>query len=169
MTRRWRSAICAAAALVAPAAACATAAAKAPCDQAAAAAAVQKAADAINASSLKLLTHAFEPWPKRVGRPLARTPALHIARAAGNFATVTELNYRPGATTAQHLTVDLGRVSALGHWKVDYVDLGNRKLATLGIGVEFAVVRPHSTLHYYGEGGFDCQTGRIFTLAPLRQ
>ena len=159
----------ASAALVAPATACATAAAQAPCDPAAATAAVQKAADAINAHSVKLLTHAFEPWPKRVGRPLASTPALHIARSARNFATVTELNYRPGSTTARHLAVDLGRVSALGHWNIDHVVLGNRRSATLGIGVEFAVVRAHSTLRYYGEGGLDCLTGRIFTLAPLRQ
>jgi hypothetical protein len=29
--------------------------------------------------------------------------------------------------------------------------------------------RSESTLRYSGKGGFDCKTGRIFILAPLRQ
>ena len=161
MTTWRRSAICTSAALVA---------AKAPpCDKAAVTAALRQTATALNGRDARLLARTFERLPARIARSTPASAALHIARAKGNFGTVPELNFQPGATTAKALAIDLARIAALGHWKLDDVELGVRKPGAIGISGEFLVVRRHSTLRYYGEGGYDCRTGRIFALAPLRQ
>jgi hypothetical protein len=170
MTTWWRSAICASAALVAALAACASAVAKAPaCDKASATTALRQAATALNARDARLLARTFERLPAGIARTGPASAALHIARAKGDFGTITELNFQPGKTTAKALAVDLARIAALGRWKLDDVELGVRRPGVVGISGDFLVVRTHSTLHYYGEGGFDCRTQRIFAFAPLRQ
>ncbi len=170
MTTWWRSSICLSAALVAASCASASASAKAsPCDKAAATAALQQATTALNGRDARLLARTFERLPAGLKRTGPAAAALHILRAKGDFGIITELNFQPGKTTAKALAVDLARVAALGRWKLDDVELGTRRPGVVGISGDFLVVRKHSTLHYYGEGGFDCRTGRIFAFAPLRQ
>jgi len=170
MTTWWRSASCLLAASAACGSWCAAAVAKAPaCDAAAVTTALRQTVLALNGRNAPLLARTYERLPTRIGPSTPITTALRIARAGHGFATVPELSFQPGKTTARRLAIDLARVAALGRWKLDDVELGARKPGAVGIGAYFVVARRHSTLRYYGEGGFDCRTGRIFAFAPLRQ
>ena len=172
MTVRRRCALCAALAVVVPAALCGERDGAAPtCDVAAVKQALTRTATAINTPKPALLAAAYERFPTAPGAVAQSPYSLRIARPVGTpkqNKQVTELVYAPGATNAR-LRRALGHVSQLGRWRVgDDIDVGEgRRL--VGIKAEFLVSRGGSTLRYSGKGGFDCKTGRIFILAPLRQ
>ncbi len=172
MSVRWRCAISASLAAVGLGALSTGASAAAlACDSAAVKRALARTATAINAQRPQLLAQTYEPFPTAPGAVTRSPYSLRIARPVGKpkqNRQVAELVYAPGATGASFLRA-LGRVSRLGHWSVgDRVTVGHgRRL--VGITAEFFVRRDGSTLRYYGKGGFDCKTGRIFILAPSRQ
>ena len=171
MSVRWRCAMSTALAAAGLGALCSGVSAAPACDAAAVRRALVRTAAAINTRQPQLLAQTYEAFPTAPGA-VARSPySLRIARPVGKpkqGKQVTELVYAPGAKSAAFLRA-LGRVSELGHWRVgDKVAVGHgRRL--VGITAEFLVAREGSTLRYAGKGGFDCKTGRIFILAPLRQ
>ena len=171
MSVRWRCAISTALAGAGLGALCSSVSAAPACDAAAVKRALARTAAAINRQQPQLLAQTYEAFPTAPGA-VARSPySLRIARPVGKpkqGKQVTELIYAPGAESATFLRA-LGRVSQLGHWSVgDRITVG-RGRRLVGITAEFFVARGSSTLRYYGKGGFDCKTGRIFILAPLRQ
>jgi hypothetical protein len=171
MNVRWRCAISMSLAAVGLGALCSSASAAPACDSAAVKRALARTATAINTQRPQLLAQTYEPFPTAPGA-VARSPySLRISRPVGKpkqNRQVAELTYAPGAKSATFLRA-LGRVSQLGHWSVgDKISVGHgRRL--VGITAEFFVARDGAALRYYGKGGFDCKTGRIFILAPLRQ
>ena len=171
MSVRWRCAVSTSLAAVGLGALCASAPAAQPCDAAAVRRALARTATAINRQRPELLATAYERFPTTPGAVAQSPYSLRIARPVGTVRAnrqLTELVYAPGAHGAK-LVRALGQVSQLGHWSVgDKVTVGSgRRL--VGITAEFFVARDGSRLRYYGKGGFDCKTGRIFILAPLRQ
>jgi hypothetical protein len=171
MTVRWRCALGAALAVVVPAVVCGSAPAAPTCDVATVKRALVRTATAINTQKPQLLAATYERFPTAPGAVAQAPYSLRIARPIGKpkqNRQVIELVYAPGAASAKFLRA-LSRLSQLGHWRVgDDIDVGHgRRL--VGITAEFLVSRDGSTLRYYGKGGFDCKTGRIFILAPLRQ
>ena len=171
MNARWRCAISTSLAAVGLGALCTSASAAPACDAAAVKRALARTATAINTQRPQLLAQTYELFPTAPGAVAQSPYSLRIARPAGKpkqNKQVTELVYAPGAKSAAFLRA-LGRVSQLGHWSVgEKITVGHgRRL--VGITAEFFVARDGSTLRYYGKGGFDCKTQRIFILAPLRQ
>jgi hypothetical protein len=171
MALRRRCALGAAVVALVPVVVCGSAPAASACDVATVKRALTRTATAINQQKPELLAATYERFPTAPGAVAQSPYSLRIARPIGKpkqNRQVTELIYAPGAASAKLLRA-LSRVSQLGHWRVgNDIDVGQgRRL--VGMTAEFLVSRDGSTLRYYGKGGFDCKTSRIFILAPLRQ
>jgi hypothetical protein len=172
MSVRWRCALSGSLVAVAQAVLCASAPAAPTCDVTAVRQALARTASAINSERPQLLARTYELFPTKAGAVSPPPYALRITRPIGDPMEgkhVTELLYAPGAKDAKLLRA-LRHLSQLGHWSVgDDIAVGHAHTRVVGITAEFFVVKGASRLRYYGKGGFDCQTGRIVILAPLRQ